>query len=273
MREVGATPITPIFRWAGSKRKVLPILGSYWTPSFRRYVEPFAGSAALFFQLQPERAVLGDINQELISAYEVIRDRPDDVHRAASKISRSEAEYYRVRGRDITRLSTFSRAVRFVYLNRHCFNGIYRTNTAGRFNVPFAHDKPGRIPPIENFRRCANLLHRASLKCGDFGQILSAVKANDFVYLDPPYAVETRRVFRQYDRREFLTRDLERLSEHLHNIDKRGASFVLSYADCREARVLLSGWQVRRIRVRRNIAGFTAHRRIATELLATNIRV
>jgi DNA adenine methylase len=271
MREADSAPVIPIFRWAGSKRKVLPILASYWKSSFSRYVEPFAGSAALFFQLQPSRAVLGDINQELISTYEVIRDRPDDVHTAASKIPRNEHEYYRIRGRDVSNLTAFSRAVRFVYLNRHCFNGIYRTNAAGLFNVPFAHNKPGTIPPVENFRRCATLLHRASLKCGDFGQILSTVKANDFVYLDPPYAVETRRVFRQYDRREFLTRDLERLTEHLRNIDLRGASFVVSYADCREARELLSDWKMRRIRVRRNVAGFAANRRIATELLVTNI--
>src|SRR5882672_7394839 len=82
-------PVTPILRWAGSKRKSLPLLATFWNSSFRRYVEPFAGSAALFFHLQPTAAVLGDINFDLIRTYEIIRDRPDDVHRAVSKIARS----------------------------------------------------------------------------------------------------------------------------------------------------------------------------------------
>jgi len=272
VRGADTTAITPIFRWAGSKRKVLPILASFWSPNYRRYLEPFAGSAALFFKLQPEHAVLSDINEDLISTYEVIRDQPDDVHRAVSRIRQSETEYYKVRARNTSRLSAFNRAVRFVYLNRHCFNGIYRTNTLGKFNVPYAHNKPGVIPPIEKFRRSAALLHRASLRSSDFGQILSSVRENDFVYLDPPYAVESRRVFRQYDRRQFLRRDLERLSEHLSNIDKKRASFVVSYADCREARSLFARWHVSRVRVRRNVAGFAADRKIATELLVTNIK-
>ena len=171
--ETLASPITPIFRWAGSKRKILPVLATYWSPSFARYVEPFAGSAALFFRLHPERALLGDINSELIEAYDVIRDRPDDVHCAVSKIARTPREYYRIRDGNTGRLKSFGRAVRFVYLNRYCFNGIFRTNQAGRFNVPFANKKPGVIPPIEHFRRSANLLSRATLKSGDFGALLS----------------------------------------------------------------------------------------------------
>ncbi|WP_129778914.1 DNA adenine methylase [Peristeroidobacter soli] len=262
--------VTPILRWAGSKRKILPVLADFWKPSYRRYVEPFAGSAALFFKLQPEKALLGDINSALMEAYEVIRERPDDVHRAVSAIERTEREYYRVRDRSSSRLKAFGRAVRFVYLNRYCFNGIYRTNRDGHFNVPFAHKKPGVIPPIEDFRRSAALLQSAALKAGDFGEVLSAVQANDFVYVDPPYAVESRRVFREYDRREFSKRDLERLAAHLSTMDRKGAAFVVSYADCREARELFSRWSIRRIAVRRHIAGFVSARRNAIELLVTN---
>lgn len=264
---------TPILRWAGSKRKILPVLAAYWTPSFKRYVEPFAGSSALFFKLQPDRAVLGDINSDLIETYEVIRDRPDDVFQAVSNMPQGENEYYAVRSQNTNRLRSFGRAVRFVYLNRYCFNGIYRTNLDGKFNVPYARIKPGVIPPIEDFRRCADLLHRASLKCGDFGSLLSGVRAGDFVYMDPPYAVNSRRIFREYHQRQFSQRDLERLAEHLKTINRKGASFVVSYADCREARELFACWAVRRIRVRRHIAGFVSARRHAFELLATNITI
>lgn len=267
------TAITPIFRWAGSKRKVLPVLAAHWQSRHRRYVEPFAGSAALFFRLQPEKAILGDINEGLIEAYEVIREQPDDVHRAVCRMPRGEASYYRVRAQNPNRMGPFGRAVRFVYLNRYCFNGIFRTNTDGQFNVPYAHIKPGVVPPIEDFRKCAALLQRATLRCGDFGAVVSSVRTGDFVYLDPPYAVESRRVFREYDRREFTKRDLERLGEHLKTIDRKKATFVLSYADCAEAREVFQKWPSRRIRVRRHIAGFASSRRTAFEILVTNLEI
>jgi DNA adenine methylase len=264
--------LTPIFRWAGSKRKLLPKLQEYWKPEFTRYVEPFAGSAALFFRVRPTRALLGDINPGLIEAYQVIRDRPDDVHRAVSRIPISESQYYTVRKQCPRRLTPFSRAVRFVYLNRHCFNGIYRTNSQGEFNVPYAHSRPGAMPSVEDFRRCALLLQGATLRCSEFGRVLSSVRDGDFVYLDPPYAVATRRVFREYDRRIFSETDLDRLVRHLKTIDAMGAKFVVSYADCGEARRLLKAWKPRRVRVRRHIAGFVSARRLSYELLATNIK-
>jgi DNA adenine methylase len=265
------SPITPILRWAGSKRKVLPLLAAYWKPSFRRYIEPFVGSAALYFRLQPERAILADINEGLIEAYEVIREQPDALYREVMRLPRTEAQYYSIRAQVAYRLSRFKRAVRFVYLNRLCFNGIFRTNTRGQFNVPYAHSRSGRIPAIDQFRRSAMLLVHATLKSGDFGAILSSARRDDFVYLDPPYAVQSRRIFREYDKRAFTERDLNRLSDHLNTLDRKGASFVLSYADCKEARSLFSHWHLKRIHVRRNVAGFVGARRMAVELLATNI--
>lgn len=266
------SPITPVFRWAGSKRKLLPLLAGYWRPTFARYVEPFAGSAALFFRLRPNKAVLGDINSELISAYRVLRDEPDAVHAATCELTRSERNYYAIRALDYKSLTAFERAVRFVFLNRHCFNGIYRTNNHGAFNVPYAKKKPGTIPPVEHFRRCASLLQRASLKAGDFGRVLDGVREGDFVYLDPPYAISSRRVFREYDKNGFATTDLKRLGEHLRTIDKMGATFVVTYADSPEARALLRPWGWRRALVRRHIAGFVAARRSAYELVSTNLK-
>lgn len=268
---VPADPVTPIFRWAGSKRKTLSVLAEYWNPTYSRYVEPFAGSAALFFRLQPQKAILGDINQNLIEAYEVIRDNPDEIYEAVRAITRSKTQYYCVRNKNPNRMKPFGRAVRFVYLNRYCFNGIYRTNRDGQFNVPYAHIKPGVLPPISDFRKCALFLQKTKLVCGDFGKVLSGVRKNDFVYADPPYAVESRRVFREYDRRAFTKHDLLRLGEHLESLDQRGAFFVISYADCAEARDVFKPWTLRKIKVRRHVAGFASKRRHAVELLATNI--
>jgi DNA adenine methylase len=263
--------VGPFLRWAGSKRRLLPKLAQFWGVHYQRYVEPFAGCAALFFRIQPASALLADINGELIETYDVVRENPDALYEALMAIPGGEDQYYQVRDKNPFRLTKFSRAVRFVYLNRHCFNGIYRTNNEGRFNVPFGGQKPGRIPPVEVFRKCARLLQRATLRTCDFGHVLRDTRQGDFVYLDPPYAVESRRVFREYDPRGFVRTDLDRLAGHLMRMDSRGVHFVVSYADCAEARAVLAGWRPTRVRVRRNVAGFAGSRRTAYELVATNI--
>ncbi len=264
-------PTHPFLRWAGSKRKILPRLSEYWRSSYRRYVEPFAGCAALFFRIQPARAVLGDINKELIEVYQVVQRMPDALHDAISSLPAGEKNYYRIRKQNPSTLSIFDRAVRFVYLNRHCFNGIYRTNASGQFNVPFGGQNKPNIPSIETFRRCSLLLRRAVLRACDFGYILRCTSKGDFVYIDPPYAIESRRVFHEYGPQQFSRADLERLSAHLRRMDIRGVNFIVSYADCSEARDALRFWHIKRVRVRRHIAGFAGARRTAYELLATNI--
>ena len=262
----------PIIRWAGSKRQALPILAEYWNPNFKRYIEPFVGSAALFFRLQPKKAILSDLNCQLIETYKVLREMPEELHDAVVRLDNNEKNYYTIRAQDETKLQFFDRAVRFLYLNRYCFNGVYRTNAQGKFNVPYGHGKLGVVPSIESFRRSAVLLGQAQLKSCDFGATIKLAGKGDFVYLDPPYAVESRRIFRQYDKRNFQRADIERLSKHLEAMHKRGAAFVVSYADCIEAKEFFSRWTIRRIRVRRNVAGYASARRIANEVLVTNIK-
>ena len=262
----------PFLRWAGSKRKILPTLVEYWRSDYQRYIEPFVGCAALFFRLQPIVAVLGDINTELIEVYEIVRENPDTFHEALAALPTGEKQYYRIRREVPESLSKFCRAVRFVYLNRHCFNGIYRTNSNGRFNVPYGGAKPGGIPPVESFRKCSQLLQRATLRACDFGHLLRDTRKGDFVYIDPPYAVKSRRIFCEYGPREFSNSDIERLAHHLRRMDSRGVHFVVSYADSVEARRSFAEWKIKRIRVRRHVAGFSSARRMAYELVTTNIK-
>lgn len=262
--------VRPVLRWAGSKRKSLGVLASYWKDGYARYVEPFAGSASLFFKLEPKKALLSDINSALIEALEVVRDNPDELHMRVAALPRNRTEYYRMRELDPSQLSVMDRGVRFVYLNRFCFNGIYRTNRDGGFNVPYAHGKPGFVPPVEDFRRCSRLLTAARLKCCDFGSTLSAVREGDFVYIDPPYTVAGRRVFSQYHERQFTEKDLNRLDAHLKSIDRKGAIFVFSYTDSPEARRIGRSWSARRVQVRRNIAGFASARKLSYELVISN---
>jgi DNA adenine methylase len=261
----------PVLRWAGSKRQTVERLAKFWGTGYARYVEPFAGSAALYFTIRPACAVIADTNRDLIETYQVLCECPAELHARVTAIPRSKQVYYDLRSKDPSELPTLERAVRFLYLNRYCFNGLYRTNTKGQFNVPYAPSGTGGFPSSTEFEACARLLSTAKLHSWDFGTTLRYVHEGDFVYLDPPYAVESRRVFREYGAFGFGKSQLARLVHHLRRIDERGAAFVLTYADCAEARRLFSEWRQKRIAVRRNIAGFAGARRRAFELLISNL--
>jgi DNA adenine methylase len=259
----------PFLRWAGSKRKQLSRLVSFWLTNHKRYVEPFAGSASLFFELAPEVAVLGDINRELIETYRVVRDHPARLFKRLHRIGRDPSTYRRWRRLRPGSLDPQTRALRFLYLNRNCFNGIYRTNLKGEFNVPMG-TRVGKYFSREELLICSALLQKATLIAGDFALTLERVKAGDFVYLDPPYAVAARRIFREYGKKTFCTADIPRLSGTLETIVRRKADFLVSYADCTEARVLAHDWYAVRLPIRRHVAGFAVDRKNAYEWLISN---
>ena len=236
---------------------------------YRRYIEPFAGSACLLFALRPGKAVLNDINNELVSAYRILRDHPRLLARGVHALPQSKREYYKQRAKDVDELSDLDRAIRFVYLNRHCFNGVYRTNREGRFNVPRG-DRTGSIPTEQSFYRCSIVLRDTQLKSVDFEECLAKVKKGDFVYLDPPYSTSDRARYGEYGYASFQPIDVPRLVEVLRRIDQVGASFLLSYAGGDDEELAFSRWSCRAIRVRRHVAGFADHRGTVSELLVSN---
>jgi DNA adenine methylase len=191
----------PFLRWAGSKRKQLGRLSAFWSPSHTGYVEPFAGSACLFFALAPNNGVLGDTNRELIEVYKVAREAPERLYRRLCRIGRDVDTYHRWRSLDPKSLDRDTRALRLLYLNRNCFNGIYRTNADGQFNVPMG-SKLSAYFSREDLMECSKLLQKIKLVVGDFTKTLEQVSAGNFVYLDPPYAVNSRRIFCEYLRRQ-----------------------------------------------------------------------
>jgi DNA adenine methylase len=264
----------PLLRWAGSKRKLIPKLLPYWSASGGRYVEPFVGSGALFFAANPDAAVLSDANDDLIQTYTTIRDAPDEVATSLEILPRDKATFLRLRAQSPAALSASAHAARFVFLNRHCFNGLYRLNRGGQFNVPYAPSKTGAVPTRAHLHTAAERLSKATLLGGDFENILSSVvRPDDFVYLDPPFAVANRRLFRQYNATTFGFDDLHRLAGVLHAIDSIGAYFVLSYAMCSESLTAFGNWPHQRVMTQRNISGFSAHRRRAAEFIFSNIRL
>lgn len=260
-----------IIRWAGSKRQLLPRLRQFWPKGTKRYVEPFCGSACLFFHLEPVEAILGDLNSELISTYGAIKRDSALVCECLRRLPKGRISYYRIRDVEIESLSEAEIAARFLYLNRYCFNGIYRTNRQGKFNVPYGPPRSDNDFDYEAIQNAAQLLKRASLVNADFEDTLKCVEQRDFVYLDPPFAVSQRRIFAEYHPAAFGLNDLDRLQHCLVELDRKGVTFVISYADSKEARKLLELWKCMRVRTRRHIAGFAGDRRSAYELLATNL--
>jgi DNA adenine methylase len=264
--------VVPIFRWAGSKRKCLDTLAAFWSNRFERYIEPFAGSACLFLKIKPRKAILSDLNSMLIQTYRTIRVHPIAVSKTLYAIPRNAATYYKIRTKIKSVHDSIERAAFFVYLNRNCFNGIYRTNLDGDFNVPFGADQ-GQYPRPCDFQASAKLLKSAKLFSCDFGSTLRHLRRSDFVYLDPPFAATGVRTFVEYGKRSFEASDLDRVSRHLDRIDRCGAFFLVSYADCSRARVIAKDWNFKSIKVRRQIAGFADKRRVASELLISNLPI
>ncbi len=261
----------PFLRWAGSKRLLLPHLKPFWTSRHKRYIEPFAGSACVFFAINPPKAILGDLNPELIATYREVKYRIPAVLTELRRLRpQNKKEYLRLRALETSTLGPSVRAARFIYLNRFCFNGIYRTNLAGKFNVPYSGDRCGALPENAIFADCSRRLRSARFIRGDFEKVLKHATRGDLVYMDPPYAVRAHRVFREYHPDAFTYDDITRLRRWMEQLDRKGIDFVVSYAESDEADILKKGFSYKAISVRRHIAGFAAHRRVSSELLITN---
>jgi DNA adenine methylase len=249
-----------------------PLRDFFPTESAYTYIEPFCGSAALFFDRRPPKAVLADINADLINFYRSVRQHPTDVFEIASKLRRSKTTYLRIRQAIASEPDNIKRAAYFYYLNRNCFNGLYRTNKQGTFNVPFSESRTGRMLTWEDFSESAGALKTATIHVQDFESLIrDNLTPQSFFFLDPPYAVERRAPFVDYNGQAFNSTDLTRLLSCLRAIDDSGGRFVLTYDSALAEKFLLrKKWKQFEIVVRRNISGFSAARKNAIEVLTTN---
>lgn len=260
----------PFLRWAGSKRGLLPLLSSCIPKEYGTYFEPFVGSACLFFAIRPAVGVLGDFNPDLIATYDAIRRHPRRVARAVQLFGSHADDYYAARALDPSTMSDVDRAARFVYLNRHCFNGVYRTNRRGDFNVPFG-SRIGPGPTERDFYRCSVALRAATFVPDDFGVTLRHAARGDFAYLDPPYSTSTRPSFGEYGYGAFTKADETRLTDQLTELDRRGVAVLFSYADDDAVIDALREWSLVRIGVQRRIGGIGGRRTSTSEILASNV--
>jgi len=261
--------IKPFLRWAGSKQQLVPTLFRYWNTSYIRYVEPFAGSASWFFYVSPPSALLSDINKELIFTYQQVKKNLPEVIAAIKKLQIGKENYYRLRSLNPSSLSPATRAARFIYLNRFSFNGLYRTNRDGKFNVPY-NGGAGNIPSEDMLKQCSKTLQTAELMACSFEVTLEKTKTGDFIYLDPPFSVKAKRTFNEYDASSFNQQQLKLLRDWMIKLDQRNIPFLVSYADSEEGNVLSKGFHKEFVEVRRNIAGFATSRKSANEVLISN---
>lgn len=219
----------PFLKWVGGKRWLLSIIKSLLPPKWNIYYEPFLGGGAIFFGILPDKALLSDKNPELINAYLQVRD---DVDLLISKLNRkkiSSEYFYKMRSKLFE--DKIDQAVRFIYLNKTAFNGIYRVNLQGEFNVPFGCKPNTRLCESELLQKASLSLKPATLSCADFEESLERVKAEDLVYLDPPYTVKhNNNGFRRYNEAIFTWADQLRLAKAVQRIINRGAFVVLSNA-------------------------------------------
>ncbi|MCU7827791.1 MAG: Dam family site-specific DNA-(adenine-N6)-methyltransferase [Candidatus Thiodiazotropha sp. (ex Myrtea sp. 'scaly one' KF741663)] len=264
----------PFLKWAGGKRWLVSNYKDCIYTEAERYIEPFLGGGAVFFSLDPKKAIIADLNEELINAYLVIRDQPEKVIQQLKSHQRkhnSENNYY-YKIRDQSPRTSASKASRFIYLNRTCFNGLYRVNLNGKFNVPKG-TKNSVIMESDDFIRMSAYLQKATIEYQDFSASLRKAGAKDFVFIDPPYTVKhNMNNFVKYNETIFSWRDQERLADCAYEAACAGARVLISNADHPSIHKLYSRRIWRRVVVNRNsvIASDSNCRKETTELLISN---
>lgn len=267
-------PIDPIVRWAGGKMWLLPhIPGLLGDLHFEHYHEPFLGGAAVFFSLDhTKKSYLSDANAQLINTYIQVRDNPEAVIESFQQMANTEEEYYRIRA-EITDDNTALNAARFIFLNQTSFNGLYRVNREGRYNVPYGFRETW-VYDVERIRAASQKLQNTRITNGDFEINKYRIKENDLVFLDPPYTVShNNNGFIAYNQNLFSLDDQHRLKRFIEYVKHKGAYYILTNAAHETIREIFLTRGDRVVELHRNslIGGRNAARAEISEYIFTNI--
>ena len=259
----------PILKWAGGKQGLAATLVGFFPERFGAYFEPFVGGASVFLTLQPERAVLGDLNDWLLDVYVAVRADWRRVATALDALRNTKTEYLRIRSVAPESLDLHQRAAHLIFLNKTCFRGLFRVNRLGQFNVPYGAYRRRYYDPT-NLERMADQLRAAEIRRGDFELCLRDVASSDFVYFDPPYyKLGGFSDFNRYTPGQFREKDHVRLAAVCRELDARGVRWVVSNSDTSFVKYLYSGYEVRSLASRREINLSAADRNVR-ELLIRN---
>jgi len=263
--------VKPFVKWAGGKRQLLPAIRLNLPKKFARYFEPFVGGGAVFFDLAPPCAILSDANAELINCYLAVRDHVDELIRALRGHVYEKEHYYRVRAIAPDSLGEVERAARTIFLNKTGFNGLYRVNSKGVFNVPFGRFKNPNICDEPTLRTCSARLVGVEIHHRPFEATLREARAGDFVYFDPPYIpLSKTSYFTAYSDLRFDLEDQERLARVFEELADRGAKVMLSNSDVEWVRERYARFTLKDVLAPRSVNSVVSSRGLVRELLVTS---
>ena len=270
----------PFVKWAGGKRQILGELKKYMPLQYNTYYEPFVGGGALLFDLSPKNAVINDYNSELMNVYNVLKD--ENKYNKMCKLlnsyeaNNSEEFYYEIRNKDrnkktFDRLSDYNRAARTIYLNKACFNGLYRVNSKNEFNVPYNKKTNVNTYDGENLLTIHMYLNMNNVQilCTDFEKAVEQAQKGDFVYFDPPYDSD-KQIFNSYTENGFGKEEQLRLSEVFKKLDKKGVYVMLSNHNTKFINDLYCDYNIHVIEAKRNINSNGKKRGKVEEVIITN---
>lgn len=262
----------PFLKWVGGKTQLLEQMEPLLPPVFRRYFEPFVGGAALFFDLQAtgrlapltaagRRASLRDVNTELVDCYTAVRDHVEALIRALREHRYESEHYYEVRALKPDGLPLPQRAARTIFLNKTGYNGLYRVNKSGQFNVPFGRFTRPLFCDVDNLRACSRALQKVSIEAGDFASVLTEAKKGDFVYFDPPYVpVSPTSDFTAYIPGGFREPEQRKLARVFSKLASRGVHVMLSNSDTPLVRELYADFTIDTVYATRNVNSDSSRR-------------
>lgn len=271
----------PFVKWVGGKRQLLAQFRKMnlyppenFDPKKSKYFEPFVGGGAVFFDLLPEEGFLSDLNKELVVTYNVIKNDLEKLIASLKKHKTDKDYFLEVRAQDPNKLSDVAVASRFIFLNRTCFNGMYRVNSKGGFNVPFGKYTNPLICDEDNLRKVSKALQNIDIKHQDYKEVLKKAKKGDFVYFDPPYyPVSKTASFTSYTAETFLEKEQTELRDTLVDLSKRGCFVMLSNSDTPFINKIYSGIKgvrINKVQAGRAINSNGSGRGKITEVLITN---
>ena len=274
------TLVKPVLKWVGGKRQLLHEIIPLIPKKYSTYVEPFLGGGAVLFELQPKCAIVNDSNEELMNVYEMIKDKPGELINLLKvhEEKNSEEYYYKIRSMDraieYVSLTKLQRAARIIYLNKTCYNGLFRVNSAGEFNSPYGRYKNPNIVNEPTIRALSKYFQANKIEFfnEDYLFILENIKKNTFVYIDPPYMpISSSSSFTGYTKNGFSYEQQKELRDACDKLRDKGIRFVESNSDCREIRELYKEYDIKSVQAKRYVNSDAEKRGEISEVLICNV--
>tara|TARA_Y100000310_G_scaffold317650_1_gene370742 strand:- start:292 stop:1140 length:849 start_codon:yes stop_codon:yes gene_type:complete len=276
--------VPTLVKWAGGKKQLIEQFKPLFPKKISTYIDPFVGGGAIAFYMlkyYPEikKVILSDINEELINVYNIVKENVENLiielkQHKEYHMERGKDYYLQIRAADLNELTPLTRAARFIYLNKTCFNGLYRVNSKGGFNVPIGDQKNPGVCIEEDLREISKLLKKVKIKVMPFEKIITIANAGDFIYFDPPYyPLKGKPSFTTYAKNKFLEEEQEMLAEIFKKLDKKGCKVMLSNSDTKFIKDLYKDYNITKVKATRMINCNAKNRGKINEVVVRNYQI